>query len=320
MIISKTPFRISFFGGGSDYPEWFLEHGGRTLAATIDKYCYVTFRELPPFFEHRIRVVYSKMEAVKTCEEIAHTVVREVLRVFEIKDGFEIHCDGDLPARSGMGSSSALAVGLINAIWAHKKLKKTEWDMASTAYYIEREKTGQMIGWQDQIQAAYGGLNIIHLEPDNVIGVEKIPHADGFDKNLMLFYTGIQRLSTDISKTYEFDPDTVYEMMGMVSRGAMYIMGGDVQAFGELLHESWTAKKKLSNKISNPVIDDLYGRARDKGAFGGKILGAGGGGFLLLVVPPKRQKAVKKALKECIYVPVKFVPDGSKIIYNGGES
>ena len=317
MIISRTSYRISFFGGGSDYPEYYLKYGGKTLTTTIDKYCYVSVRELPAFYEHKLRVVYSKVEEVQSFEDLKHTVVREALRFLKIPDGLEIHHCGDLPARSGMGSSSAFAVGLLNAINALGNHKTTPWDLARSAFYIERDMTGQTTGWQDQVQAAYGGLNIIRLDQTNRIAVEPVTYSGDFEEHMMLFFTGVQRLSISVTKSYNFEPAVLEKMVKMVDKGLVLLSNAEVEKFAELLHEAWKLKKKLSSKISSPFIDDLYKRARRKGAIGGKILGAGGGGFLLLMAKPEDHEKIKDELGECVHVPFRFSNEGSKIIYRG---
>jgi len=315
VIFSRTSYRISFFGGGSDYPEYYLKYGGKTLTTTIDKYCYVSVRELPAFYEHKLRVVYSKVEEVQSFEDLKHTVVREVLRFLKIPYGLEIHHCGDLPARSGMGSSSAFAVGLLNAISALGDYKTTPWDLARSAFYIERDMTGQTTGWQDQVQAAYGGLNIIRLDQTNRISVEPVTYIGDFEEYMMLFFTGVQRLSTGVTKSYDFESAVLEKMVKMVDKGVVFLSNAEVEKFAELLHEAWKLKKKLSSKISSPFIDDLYKRARRKGAIGGKILGAGGGGFLLLMAKPEDHENIKDELGECVHVPFKFSKKGSEIIY-----
>ena len=305
MIITRTPYRISFFGGGTDYSVWYNKHGGCVLSSTINKACYVTVRELPPFYEHRLRVVYSREESVLHAKDLKNAVVRETLRFVGIKTGYEIHHDGDLPARSGMGSSSAFIVGLLKAFkgWLTPK------PLAAFATAIERDMMGSVVGDQDQIAAAYGGFNVIRFPGNEVIPVKE----NGIFKKLMLFYTGIQRNSSEVAKTYEFNDTVLTRMKAMVDEGVEYLET-DHDAFGELLHEGWGLKRKLSKSISNPTIDGYYATALQNGAIGGKILGAGGGGFLLLYVPEKRQEEVKDALG-LLCVPVKYEPEGSRIIY-----
>ena len=307
MIITRTPYRISFFGGGTDYSVWYEKHGGCVLSSTINKACYVTVRELPPFYEHRLRVVYSREESVLQAKDLKNAVVRETLRFIGIKTGYEIHHDGDLPARSGMGSSSAFIVGLLTALTVGN-LK----DLAAAATHIERNMMGSMVGDQDQIAAAYGGFNVIRFPGNEVTPVQE----NGLFKKLMLFYTGIQRNSSEVARTYQFDKKVLQRMKAMVDEGVKYLET-DHDAFGELLHEGWVLKRLLSKSISNPTINGYYVTALQCGAIGGKILGAGGGGFLLLYVPEERQEEVKDALR-LLHVPIKYEPEGSKIIYKEG--
>lgn len=324
MIISRTPYRISFFGGGTDYPAWYREHGGAVLAATIDKYCYLTVRHLPPFFEHRIRVVYSKIESCQTIDEIKHPAVREILRYLDINRGIEIHHDGDLPARSGMGSSSSFSVGLFHALHALKGNMPGKRQLATEGIHAEQILLEEIVGSQDQISAAYGGLNhITFLRNDEfsvrpiTINMERIRELDS---HLLLFYTGIKRTASDVAGSYVNELDAHKRQLrilkDMVDESISILAGGtDITAFGELLHEAWQAKRSLSTKISNPEIDALYEQVRAAGVIGGKITGAGGGGFMLLFVPPERQPEVKKTLSNLIHVPFNFEFSGSQIIF-----
>jgi D-glycero-alpha-D-manno-heptose-7-phosphate kinase len=324
MIISRTPFRISFFGGGTDYPAWYRQHGGAVLAATIDKYCYISVRYLPPFFEHRLRVVYSKIENCQTVDEITHPAVRGVLRYLNIDRGIEIHHDGDLPARSGMGSSSAFTVGLLNAMYALKGCMPGKRQLAMESIHIEQEILSETVGSQDQVQAAYGGLNHITFHADDEFAVRPVTisreRIHELNSHLMLFYTGIKRTAADVAQTYVNDiankkhhlritKDLVKEGLAVLSSGQ------DLTAFGELMHEAWQVKRSLSDKVSNSEVDHIYQRAIDAGAIGGKLTGAGGGGFMLLFMPPDRHSAVREALSHLIYVPFKFEFSGSQIIF-----
>ncbi|HOI72931.1 MAG TPA: hypothetical protein PLO63_02180 [Syntrophales bacterium] len=324
MILSRTPFRISFFGGGTDYPSWYLKHGGSVLATTINKYCYISCRWLPPFFEHRIRVVYSKIENCQSFEEIQHPAVREILRFLSIHNGIEIHHDGDLPARSGMGSSSAFTVGLMHALYGLSGTMPSKNQLASNSIRIEQEILRETVGSQDQISAAYGGFNQIIFKPNGDFVVRPITIATErlaeLNRHLMLFYTGIKRTASDVAKSYikdfENNNERLQEMHGMVKEGLAILNGtGSIQTFGELLHESWELKRGLGGKVSNGVVDDLYANARANGAIGGKITGAGGGGFLLLFVPPVSQENVRRSLRQLLHVPFKFDNTGSQIIF-----
>lgn len=324
MIISRTPYRISLFGGGTDYPTWFQKHGGSVLATTIDKYCYITCRHLPPFFEHSIRVVYSRIESCRRIDEIQHPAVREVLRFLDIDRGLEIHHDGDLPARSGMGSSSAFTVGLLHALYALKGVMPSKRQLATESIHVEQNLIRETVGSQDQVLAAYGGFNQLTFLPNGEFTVRPVVlPQDRFHElnaSLMLFYTGIKRTASDVANSFVDGIDKKKRqlriMKDLVDESLSILNSGrDIQGFGELLHESWLAKRSLSAKVSNPEVDGLYERAMSAGALGGKLTGAGGGGFLLLFVPPERHAKVREALKEKIYVPFKFEYSGSQIIF-----
>jgi len=324
MVISRTPYRISFFGGGSDYPAWYRQHTGCVIAATINKYCYLTCRYLPPFFEHRIRVVYSKIEDCLTVDQIAHPAVRETLRYLKLDRGLEIHHDGDLPGRSGMGSSSAFTVGLLHALCALQEQMMAKRQLADVALRIEQEFLKETVGSQDQICAAYGGFNFINFHRNGDFSVRPVTaSADRIlelQSHLMLFYTGIKRTASTIASSYVTNMDAktavLKRFMDMVEQSAA-ILAGDrpMHQFGELLHEAWTAKRTLGGMISNSLIDTHYETARAAGALGGKLLGAGGGGFLLLFVPPEHQPAVRHALARLIHAPFEFEYSGSQIIF-----
>ena len=324
MIISRTPYRISFFGGGTDYPAWYREHGGQVLAASIDKYCYLTCRYLPPFFEHRTRVVYSTIESCKTNDDISHPSVREVLKYLEIERGLEIHHDGDLPARSGMGSSSSFTVGLLHALYALKGEICSKHQLATEAIHLEQDRLKETVGSQDQVMAAYGGLRNVAFMPSGEISVRPLTlsreRTEELNSNLMLFYTGIIRTAADVAKSYVEDigkrrrqlrimNDLVNEAIGILNSGE------DLSSFGQLLNEAWQTKRSLSAQVSNPEVDELYSSAISAGALGGKLTGAGGGGFLLLFVPPEKQLEVRERLKQLIHVPFQFEQSGSQIIF-----
>lgn len=324
MIISRTPFRISFFGGGTDYPAWYRKHGGAVLAATIDKYCYITCRNLPPFFEHRYCVIYSKMEYCQTVNEIAHPAVREVLRYLNYERGLEIHHDGDLPARSGMGSSSAFTVGLLHALYALKGQISSKKQLAAESIHIEQELLKETVGSQDQVLAAYGGLNQIAFLPNGEVSVQPVTISPDrmkeLNSHLMLFYTGIKRTASNIAESYvngiEDRKRQLRIMKDMVDESVSILNSDqDLTGFGELLHEAWQAKRSLSSSVSNREVDEIFELAMSAGALGGKLTGAGGGGFLLLFVPPALQKQVREKLNKLIYVPFKFEFSGSQIIF-----
>jgi D-glycero-alpha-D-manno-heptose-7-phosphate kinase len=324
MVISRTPFRISFFGGGTDYPIWYRDHGGTVLATAIDKYCYLTCRYLPPFFEHRIRLVYSRIENCQNVEDIAHPAAREVLRFSGIERGVEIHHDGDLPARSGMGSSSSFTVGLLHALYALQGQMPSKRQLALESIRIEQELIKETVGSQDQVLAAFGGLNHVVFEPNGEISVRPVTvsaeRLRELNSHLMLFYSGIERTASDVAESYITDlngkKSQLRIMKDLVEESLAVLNGGrDIRAFGMLLHEAWQAKRGLSAQVSNSHIDQIYEAATAHGALGGKLLGAGGGGFMLLFVPPERQERVRECLKKLIYVPFRFEFSGSQIIY-----
>jgi D-glycero-alpha-D-manno-heptose-7-phosphate kinase len=324
MIISRTPFRISFFGGGTDYPDWYRKHGGAVLATTIDKYCYITCRYLPPFFEHRYCLVYSKIEYCQTIEEIVHPAVREVLRFLDIPRGVEIHHDGDIPARSGMGSSSAFTVGLLHAMHALKGQMVSKHQLAMESVHLEQDVLKETVGSQDQVLAAYGGFNHITFSPNGEISVRPVTLSRErmleLNDHVMLFYTGIRRTASTIAESYVSDIEDKRRqlrlMRELVDEGVSILGGGqDLTAFGELLHEAWQVKRSLSVKVSNSHVDQIYEEARAAGAIGGKLIGAGGGGFIVFFAPPSRHAAIRERLSKLLYVPVKFEFGGSQIIF-----
>jgi D-glycero-alpha-D-manno-heptose-7-phosphate kinase len=324
MIISRTPFRVSFFGGGTDYPAWYRKHGGAVLATTIDKYCYITCRYRPPFFEHKYCLIYSKMEYCQSIDEIAHPSAREVIRHVGLERGLEIHHDGDLPARSGLGSSSSFTVGLLHALYALKGQMAGKHQLAMESIHLEQDVLKENVGSQDQVLAAYGGFNYIKFLPNGEISVRPVTATQDrireLSSHLMLFYTSIKRTASDVAATYVNDLDErrrqLRLMNDLVEEGISILNGGqDLSAFGELLHEAWQAKRSLSSTVSNPHVDEIYDLARSAGAIGGKLLGAGGGGFLLLFAPPNSHQAVREKLNRLIHVPVKFEFSGSQIIF-----
>jgi D-glycero-alpha-D-manno-heptose-7-phosphate kinase len=328
MIINRTPYRISFFGGGTDFPAWFRKHGGAVLAATIDKYCYLTCRYLPPFFEHRIRLVYSRIESCQSLDDIAHPSVREVLRYLKIDRGVEIHHDGDLPARSGMGTSSSFTVGLLHALYALKGFMPSKHQLAEESIHIEQEVLKETVGSQDQISAAYGGFNHISFLPNGTFSVRPITltqeRLKELNSHLMLFYTGIKRTSSNIAESYVNDMEArrrqLRIMKDLIEESISILNNGDdLCGFGELLHEAWQAKRSLSAAVSNSFVDEIYESAISAGAIGGKLTGAGGGGFMLLFAPPSRQKEIREKLNTLIHVPFKIEFSGSQIIFFDSE-
>jgi D-glycero-alpha-D-manno-heptose-7-phosphate kinase len=325
MIICRTPFRISFFGGGTDYPAWYRQHGGAVLAVTIDKYCYLTCRYLPPFFDHRIRLVYRQIETCQTVSQIRHPSVRAGLEFLKIDRGIELHHDGDLPARSGMGSSSAFTVGLLHALHALEGRMPTKKQLAAESIHIEQEVLRETVGSQDQVLAAHGGLRHVRFltNGDIVPSPVVLPAARvaELQAHLMLFYTGLVRTASDVAKSYVAAIDSrrrqLRLMQELVEESIDVLTGAkDIRVFGHLLHEAWEVKRSLSDKVSSPEVDALYERARAAGALGGKLTGAGGGGFLLLFVPPECRQAITKALGHLIHVPFAFESEGSQILFH----
>ena len=326
MIISRTPFRVSFFGGGTDYPSWYLKEGGAVLSTTIDKYLYISCRRLPPFFEMRHRIVWSKVENVWEIDEIEHPVIREGLKYlgFDDDSGLDIHYQADLPARTGMGSSSSFAVGLINALSGLKGGVISSEEMARKAIELEQGILNETVGAQDQMAAAYGGLNKIRFLENGEILLSPIlisqRRVKKIEDNLMLFYTGISRYAFKVAATVvENMPkhkQALKRMHAMVDEGVSVLSGdGDLTPFGELLNEGWQLKRSLSDSVTTSHVDEIYEKAITNGALGGKLLGAGGGGFILFFVPPERQAEMRAAMGDLLEVPFQFSSQGSTIIH-----
>lgn len=323
MIISRTPFRISFFGGSTDYPIWYRENGGMVLNTTIDKYCYISCRYLPPFFEHNYLIRYRLREQVNSIDEIKHPSVRESLRYLRIEEGIEMVHTSDLPARSGIGSSSAFTVGFLNALYALSGRMVGKRQLASNAIYVEQDIIGEHVGSQDQVAAAFGGLNRMEFNSKENFLVQPVTvnqkKITELQNHLMFFFTGFARTASEIvpeqiqnihEKTSELH--TMKEM----AEQAVDILNNSsdgIESFGLLLNESWKLKRSLSSQISTSAIDNMYDCALKAGALGGKLCGAGGGGFMLLFVPPRKQRMVRKALKDLLYVPFHFENLGSQI-------
>ncbi len=324
MIITKTPYRISFFGGGTDHPAWFRENGGKVLSTSFDKYCYISLRQLPPFFDHKYRIVYSIIENIDHLKDIKHPSVREVLKYLQSQVGLEIHHDGDLPARSGLGSSSAFTVGLLNAMSALQGKFVSAENLASTAIHIEQNLIKECVGSQDQIAASYGGFNHIEFFSDDSFSVEPIiatqKRKSDLNDNLMLFFTGISRFSSEVAENQISNMSNcssqMNELQSMVDDGITILsnINTPLEDFGLLLDSAWQVKRSLSDMVSNIKIDNLYNTAIEAGATGGKIMGAGGGGFVLFYVKQENQLKVKEALKTLTYVPFKFENTGSKVV------
>jgi len=326
VIISKTPYRISFFGGGTDLPTWYREYGGKVIATTFDKYCYISARLLPQFFDHNFRVVYSIIESVKTIDQIKHPSVRETLKYFEIEQGLEIHHDGDLPARSGLGSSSSFTVGLLNILNSMKGIDSSKSELASLAIHIEQDLIKENVGSQDQVSAAYGGFNEIEFNQDDTFSVNPVmldpSKSNELNDHLLLFFTGVSRFSSDISKKQVANmkncKSQMHDLYEMVDEGLSILQSNTtpIAEFGKLLHQAWEVKRSLSDKISSTKINETYETAIKAGALGGKILGAGGGGFILFFAKPETHKRIIAELKDLVHVPFKFESAGSKIVLN----
>jgi D-glycero-alpha-D-manno-heptose-7-phosphate kinase len=323
MIISRTPFRVSLFGGGTDYPEWYQENGGAVLGFAINRYCYITLRYLPPFFSHRHRIAYSRIETVSQLSEIEHPAVRAVLTDMGVEEGLEIHHDGDLPARSGLGSSSSFTVGLINALNALKGQMISKQALASEAIRIEQHVIKENVGSQDQIWAAYGGFNRIEFSHQGFrvspIIVPEHRSRDLLD-HLVLYFTGFSRFANDVAKkkleNFNNRRPQLTRMHAMVDESVEILADctRPITEIGELLHEAWLLKKSLSPVVSTAAIDEIYSAGRRAGAIGGKLLGAGSGGFFLFFIPPERRPGLREALSRLIEVSIEVDHDGSSIV------
>ncbi len=330
MIISRTPFRISFFGGGTDYPVWYKDNAGGVLATTINKYCYISCRYLPPFFEHKSRIVYSLIEDVKKNSDIKHPAVKACLEFTKVKAGVEIHHDGDLPARSGLGSSSAFTVSLINALYALKGKMSTKRQLALDAICIEQDMLKENVGSQDQVLTAFGGLNLIKFGGKDHFQVTPvtidIKRLNDFQSYLMLYYTGFSRFASDIAgeqiKKTPYKNKELRSMLHMLNRAVgILTSSADLSEFGRLLDENWKIKRSLTDRVSTPAIDEIYAAAIRAGALGGKLLGAGGGGFVLIFADPAVQPKIKERFKRLLYVPFRLEDLGSQIIfYSPGDA
>lgn len=324
MIISRTPHRISFFGGGTDYPNYYLEHGGKCLGVAINKYSYLNVRKLPPFFEHKHRIVYSKQENVNFLQEIQHPSVRETLKYLNIDYGVSIHHDGDIPARSGMGSSSSFTVGLLNSIHALNGEMISKKELMQESIHIEQNLIKENVGSQDQAFAAYGGLNMIEFLKNGKISINPIilpeERLEKFQDNIMLFFSGLSRTASEVVeeqiKNTSINTPNLNKMKDLVDDACDILIdpSRNLNEFGELLNYTWKLKKSLSSQVTNENINTMYKKALQAGAIGGKLLGAGGGGFMAFYVEKENQKKVMQALCEYLYIPFNFDFDGSKII------
>lgn len=324
MIITRTPFRISFFGGGTDHPLWYEQNGGRVLSAAIDKYCYISCRLLPPFFKHKHRIVYGKQENVTNINEIDHPSVRECMKFVKQKHGLEIHHDGDLPSMSGLGSSSSFTVGLLHALYGLKGRLVTKRRLALDAIHVEQNMIRENVGSQDQTAAAFGGLNRIDFGGVSKISVTPIiispKRLNDFQNHLLMFFTDFSRTASEIEKEklkkFKNKSKELQTMYAMVSEGVDILKSQrNLNEFGKLLNEGWKLKRSLASVVSTSKIDEIYASGLKAGATGGKLLGAGGGGFMLFFAPPERHKKIREKLKKLLYVPVGIEYAGSQIIY-----
>ena len=330
MIISRTPFRISFFGGGTDYPEWFTKNDGSVISTTIDKYCYINLRNLPPFFDHNYRLRYFKKEEVKKISDIKHPSIRECLKYLNFKENkrLEIVHSADLPALSGLGSSSTFTVSLLHALHTMKNENVTKKQLALEAIHIERNLIKEKVGSQDQTAAAFGGLNHIVFESNGNLKINNIFFSKDkileLEESSILLFTGLQRKANVIAKDKvrnikdninDKNLENISKLTNQALQEVFFKKKLDLKKFGEALKDQWEFKKKLSTKVSNNQIDKIFQEAYSKGAYGGKILGAGGGGFILFLVPKNKQKSFLKHFSKYLKVPFRIDNTGSQIIY-----
>lgn len=328
MIISQTPFRMSFFGGGTDMEDFFKEYGGAVLSTTFDKYCYVNVRHLPRFFDYSTEVSYSKTERVTSVEDLQHPAIRNAMKMLDMHE-IRLTYEADLPARSGLGTSSSFAVGMLNAFYALKGKYADKRKLADEAIHLERVLCNEAGGWQDQIAASFGGFNRINFNAD---GYEVLPliispeRKKELNNNLMMFFTGFTRFSSDVQKANKLDKKDkigqLKEMYSLVDDAEKVLTNknADLNEFGRLLDHTWKLKRQTGAAVSTDSIDDLYAKGMAAGALGGKLLGAGGGGFLVFYVEPERQKAVREAMSDLMYIPFEFENGGTRIIHYTPES
>lgn len=326
MIITKTPFRMSFFGGGTDFEEYFKEHGGAVLSTTFDKYCYVTVRHLPRFFEYRTHLTYSKMEYVNEYDEISHPLIREGMKMLDMHE-LRLTYDSDLPARTGLGTSSSFAVGMLNAFYSLKGQYVDKKRLANDAIFLERVLCKEIGGWQDQIAASFGGFNRVNFGPD---GYEVLPviispeRKQQLNNNLLMFFTGFTRFSSDVQRANSLKTDKnayldqMYDLVGE-AEAILTDKTKSLDDFGRLLDITWKLKRQTGGAVSTDSIDELYKNGIEAGALGGKLLGAGGGGFLVFYVQPEKQKAVRKVMQNLMYIPFKFENNGTRVIHYSPE-
>ena len=323
MVITSTPLRISFFGGGTDYPVWYRQNGGSVLATTINKCCYITCRRLPPFFVYHSRISYSKVENVRRNEAIEHPSVRGCLQFLGIDEGLEIHHVADLPARTGLGTSSAFTVGLLLGLYALQDRMRDKQALATDAIHVEQELLQEAVGAQDQVSAAYGGFNRINFHTDGSIEVKRMLTSPSrlaeLEQHLALYFTGFARTASEVAqeqvKMTLQRKNELDKLLQLVDEAESIMTGpGSLDEFGRLLHESWQIKRSLTQKITNANIDAIYDAGLSAGALGGKLLGAGGGGFMLFFVPPERRQELRERLKKLLCVPFSFSNRGSSVV------
>ena len=329
MIITKTPFRISFFGGGTDMEEYFREHGGAVLSTTFDKYCYVTVRHLPRFFDYKTHLTYSKMEYVNDYDEIRHPAIREAMRMLDMHE-IRLTYDSDLPARSGLGTSSSFVVGMLSAFYALKGKYVDKKRLADESIYLERVLCNEVGGWQDQIAASYGGLNRINFTANGykVLPVIISPERkELLNNHLMMFFTGFTRFSSEVQKANAEGRHgeknlILKEMQGLVNEAEQILTDKEcsLNEFGRLLDYTWRLKRQTGSAVSTNNIDYLYAKGIEAGALGGKLLGAGGGGYLIFYVQPEKQEAVRKAMCNLMRIPFRFEDGGTTVVYYTPES
>ena len=329
MIITKTPFRMSFFGGGTDMEDYFRENGGAVLSTTFDKYCYVNVRHLPRFFDYSTELSYSKTERVTDVEDIKHPAIRNAMKMLDMYE-IRLTYEADLPARSGLGTSSSFAVGMLNAFYALKGKYADKKKLADEAIYLERVLCQEAGGWQDQIAASYGGFNRINFGSNRyeVLPVIISPERKNqLNDNLMMFFTGFTRFSSEVQKANNVSGTEgkrlkLKKMYELVDEAETVLTDKErnLDDFGRLLDTTWRLKKGTGNAISTNSIDGLYEKGIEAGALGGKLLGAGGGGFLVFYVQPEKQKAVRESMKDLMYIPFKFEDGGTRVIHYSSET
>ena len=323
MIITQTPFRMSFFGGGTDMESFFREHGGAVLSNTFDKYCYVNVRHLPRFFDYSTELSYSKTERVTDVDNIQHPAIRNAMKMLDMHE-IRLTYEADLPARSGLGTSSSFAVGMLNAFYALKGKYADKRKLADEAIYLERDLCQEAGGWQDQIAASFGGFNRINFNSD---GYEVLPviispdRKKRLNENLMMFFTGFTRFSSDVQKANGVDKadkvTQLKEMLALVDEAerALTVKESDLDEFGRMLDHTWKLKRQIGSAVSTSGIDELYTKGIEAGALGGKLLGAGGGGFLVFYVQPEYQDSVHRAMHDLMYIPFKFEDGGTRVVH-----